>query len=110
MPDYYADLGVSARAGQKEIERAYQQKTAQLRASKVEDAPEELAEVEQAYAVLRDPAKSASYDAKVQAADEGEKKNAEKDAYLKSSSRRHSNRNRRTGFFGGLLDLLDLFK
>lgn len=103
LPDYYADLGVSAKAGQKEIERVYQQKAAALRASKIEDAPEELAEVEAAYAILHDPGKRAEYDKKVrQADDEQDKKDAELNAYLKRSGRRHRHTNRRTGFLGGL--------
>ncbi|HEX3153547.1 MAG TPA: hypothetical protein VHV32_02930 [Candidatus Angelobacter sp.] len=81
-----------------------------MRASKVEDAPEELAEVEAAYAVLRDPQKRSSYDARVRAEDDvEEKKDAEMNAYLHSQHRRNK-RNRRTGFLGGILDLLELFK
>ena len=111
LPDYYADLGVSAKAGQKEIERVYQQWATQLRASKIEDAPEELAEVEQAYAVLHDPGKRAEYDRKLHRADaEQDKKDAELNAYLHRPGRRHWKRNRRAGFFGALLDLLDFWK
>jgi len=76
----------------------------------VEDAPEELAEVEAAYAILRDPGKRSSYDARLKAEDDEDgKKDAELNAYLQSQHRR-SKRNRRTGFLGGLLDLLELFK
>jgi DnaJ-class molecular chaperone len=61
----------------------------ELRASKVEDAPEELAEVEEARSVLIDPGRRASYDATVQAAEAEEaKKDAELDAYLQRSGRR----------------------
>jgi curved DNA-binding protein CbpA len=111
LPDYYADLGVNPKAGHNEIERVYQQRAARLRASKIEDAPEELAEVEQAYAVLHDRAKRAEYDRKVHQSDaEQDKKDAELNAYLQSVSRRHRHTNRRTGFLGGLLDLLNFWK
>ena len=111
LPDYYADLGVNPKAGQNEIERVYQQRAARLRSSKIEDAPEELAEVEQAYAVLHDPVKRAEYDSKVREADaEQDKKDAELNAYLQRPGRRHWKRNRRAGFFGALLDLLDFWK
>src|ERR1700739_3288416 len=106
-PDYYMDLGVDPKASQQEIEKVYGKRVAELRVSTVEDAPEELAEVEAAYAVLRDPGKRSSYDARLKAEDDAEdKKNA--DAYLQSHHRR-SKRNRRTGFLGGILDLLELF-
>jgi DnaJ-class molecular chaperone len=106
-PDYYMDLGVDPKASQQEIEKVYGKRVAELRVSTVEDAPEELAEVEAAYAVLRDPQKRSSYDARLKAEDG--KKDAELNAYLQSQHRR-SKRNRRTGFLGGLLDLLELFK
>ena len=67
LPDHYEALDVKSTASLDEIERAYQKKVASLRASKVADAPEELQEVEAAYAVLRDPAKRAEYDAAMQA-------------------------------------------
>ena len=109
-PDYYMDLGVDPKASQQEIEKVYGRRVAELRVSKVEDAPEELAEVEAAYAVLRDPQKRSSYDARLKAEnDEDDKKDAEMNAYLHSHHRR-SKRNRRTGFLGGILDLLELFK
>jgi curved DNA-binding protein CbpA len=109
-PDYYMDLGVDPKAGQQEIEKVYQKRAVELCASKVEDAPEELVEVEAAYAILRDPQKRSSYDARLKAEDdEDDKKDAEMNAYLQSQHRR-SKRNRRTGFLGGLLDLLELFK
>ncbi len=111
LPDYYADLGVRESASQQEIERVYQQRSAKLRASQIEDAPEELAEVQQAYEVLRDAKKRAEYDSKVRRADaQRDAKNAELDAYLQRPGRRHQKRNRRAGFFGALLDLLDLWK
>jgi curved DNA-binding protein CbpA len=82
-----------------------------LRASKVEDAPEELAEVERAYAVLHDPGRRAQYDKKIRRADAAQdKKDADLDAYLQSVSRRHRHTNRRTGFLGALLDLLGFLK
>jgi DnaJ-class molecular chaperone len=109
-PDYYMDLGVDSKASQQEIEKVYGKRVAELRVSTVEDAPEELAEVEAAYAVLRDPQKRSSYDARLKAEDDEDgKKDAELNAYLQSQHRR-SKRNRRTGFLGGILDLLELFK
>ena len=111
LPDYYMDLGVEPKASRQEIERVYQRRVAELRASKEEDAPEELAEVEQAYAVLHDPGRRAQYDKKLRHADaEQDKKDAGLNAYLQSVSRRHRHTNRRTGFLGGLLDLLDFWK
>ncbi|HEY2914243.1 MAG TPA: DnaJ domain-containing protein [Candidatus Angelobacter sp.] len=107
-PDYYMDLGVNPKASQQEIDKVYGKRVAALRSSTVEDAPEELAEVEAAYAVLRDPQKRSSYDARLKAEDdEDDKKDAEMNAYLHSH---RSKRNRRTGFLGGILDLLELFK
>jgi len=110
LPDYYMDLGVDPKASQQEIEKVYGKRAAELRISTVEDAPEELAEVEAAYAVLRDPQKRSSYDARIKAEDDkDDKKDAEMNAYLQSHHR--SNRNRRTGsWLGALLDLLDFFK
>ncbi|HSK44068.1 MAG TPA: DnaJ domain-containing protein [Candidatus Binatia bacterium] len=111
LPDYYMDLGVEPGANQQEVEKVYRERVAALRASTVEDAPEELAEVEAAYAVLHDPGKRSSYDARLKAEDAAEdKKDAELNAYLQSQHRR-SKRNRRTGsWLGALLDLLDFFK
>ena len=111
LPDYYMDLGVDPKASQQEIEKVYGKRLAELRVSKVEDAPEELAEVEAAYAVLGDPQKRSSYDARLKAADdEDDKKDAEMNAYLQSQHRR-AKRNRRTGsWLDVILDLLKLFK
>jgi DnaJ-class molecular chaperone len=110
-PDYYMDLGVDSKASQQEVDKVYGKRVAELRVSKVEDAPEELAEVETAYAVLRDPRKRASYDARLKAEDdEDDKKDAEMNAYLQSQHRR-SNRNRRTGsWIDAIFNLLKLFK
>lgn len=110
-PDYYMDLGVDPKASQQEIEKVYLKRVAQLRSSTVEDAPEELAEVEAAYAVLRDPQKRSSYDARLKAEDdEDDKKDAELNAYLQSQHRR-AKRNRRTGsWLDAIFDLLKLFK
>jgi DnaJ-class molecular chaperone len=110
--DYYEDMGVKPKATQQEIENMYARRAAELRASKVEDAPEELAEVEAAYAVLRDPAKRAAYDVQLRDAEaEEDKKNAELDAYLRRSGRRHRQRNRRTGsWLDVLLDILSFWK
>lgn len=111
LPDYYSDLGVKPGASPQEIDKVYNKRVAELRASEVEDAPEELAEVEAAYAVLRDPAKRADYDAKLrQEDDEWDKKNPEMATYLKNQSHR-SKRVRRSGsWLSAIFDLLDLFK
>jgi DnaJ-class molecular chaperone len=111
VPEYYEDLGVSRTANQQEIDRVYARRVAALRVSAVEDAPEELAEVEAAYAVLRDPGKRSSYDARLKAEDDADdKKDAEMNAYLQSHHRR-ANRNRRTGsWIDAIFDLLKLFK
>ena len=111
LPDYYMDLGVDPKASQQEIEKVYGKRVAELRVSMVEDAREELAEVEAAYAVLRDPQKRSSYNARLKAEDDEEdKKEADMNAYLQSHHHR-SNRNRRTGsWIDVILDLLKLFK
>ena len=111
LPDYYMDLGVDSKASQQEVEKVYGKRVAELRASKVEDAPEELAEVEAAYAVLGDPKKRSSYDARLKAQDdEDNKKDAEMNAYLQSHHGR-AKRNRRTGsWIDAIFDLLKLFK
>ncbi|HEX3154696.1 MAG TPA: DnaJ domain-containing protein [Candidatus Angelobacter sp.] len=83
LPDYYMDLGVDPKASQQEIEKVYGKRVAALRVSIVEDAPEELAEVEAAYAVLRDPQRRSSYDARVRAEDDVEDK---KDAEMNAST------------------------
>jgi len=80
----------------------------------VEDAPEELAEVDAAYDVLRDPVKRAKYDAELDAQERQEdeefyKKNPEVKDFMKNQQRRH--RNRRTGsWIDVIFDLLKLFK
>ncbi len=110
LPDYYFDLGVKPAASQQEIEKTYGKRVAELRASKVEDAPEELAEVEAAYAVLHDPAKRADYDAKLREADaEEDKKDAEMNAYLRSHHHRRTVKGS-SGWLDALWALLRLFK
>jgi len=111
LPDYYMDLGVDSKASQQEVEKVYGKRVAELRASKVEDAPEVLAEVEAAYAVLGDSKKRSSYDARLKAQDdEDDKKDAEMNAYLQSHHGR-AKRNRRTGsWIDAIFDLLKLFK
>jgi curved DNA-binding protein CbpA len=106
LPDYYCDLGVQSTANQQEIQKVYQRRISELRGSHIEDSPEELAEVEAAYAVLGNPGKRADYDAKLQRAESDQDKNeAEMDAYLQSQHRR-SKRNRRTGsWIDAILDL-----
>lgn len=110
LPEYYEDLGVSRTASQQEIERVYARRVAALRASTVEDAPEELAEVEAAYAVLHEPQKRSSYDARLKAEEDAEdKKDAELNAYLQSHHR-HRKRVRRSGsWIDVIFDLLKLF-
>ncbi len=110
LPDYYMDLGVDPKASRQEIERVYNQRVAELRGSKVEDAAEELAEVKAAYAVLRDPAARARYDAKVRAADaEEDKKDAEMNAYLRSHHHRKHVKGS-SGWLDAIWDLLSFFK
>jgi curved DNA-binding protein CbpA len=107
LPDYYFDLGVKPAAMAQEIERTYSRRVAELRASRVQDAPEELADAEAAYAVLRDPSKRADYDTKLRAADaEESKKDAEMDDYLQS----HHHRKRVKGSSGWLDAIGALFE
>ena len=110
LPDYYFDLAVKATASQQEIEQTYTRRARELRASTVEDAAEELAEVEAAYAVLRDPSRRAEYDAKVRVADaEQDKKDAEMNAYLQSHHHRKTNKGS-SGWLDAIFGLLKLFK
>ena len=110
LPDYYFDLGVKPMASQQEIEQTYARRAKELRASTVEDAPEELAEVEAAYAIVRDPSRRAEYDAKLRAADaEQDKKDAEMNAYLQSHHHRKTNKGS-SGWLDAMLGLLKLFK
>lgn len=62
-PDHYECLELDAQASPEEIERAYRRRVAELRASRVADAREELTEVEAAYSVLGDPNARSQYDA-----------------------------------------------
>jgi curved DNA-binding protein CbpA len=104
LPDHYESLEVTAKATPAEVERAYQARAAELRASRVEDAPEELAEVEAAYSVLRDPAKRAKYDEEVRKAEgEEDKKYAELDAKLPRNRRHH---HKHVDGISGLLDAI----
>lgn len=63
--DYYAVLGVSKDASQKDIQKAFQQKARKLHpdVNKEPDAEERFKEVSEAYAVLSDEKKRARYDA-----------------------------------------------
>lgn len=111
LPDYYMDMGVDPTATQPEIEKVYALRAARLRNSKVEDAPEELAEVEAAYVVLHDPASRASYDAKLRAADaEDEKKDAEMNALSAepSSSQKGKRLQRMAGCHLGSFELFQI--
>jgi len=112
LPDHYESLEVTAKANPPEIERAYQARAAELRASRVEDAPEELAEVEAAYAVLRDPAKRAKYDEEFRRAEEEEdKKDAELDAELQRNRRHHRKHvDGTSGLLDTLWSILKLFR
>jgi len=109
--DYYADLGVKPGASQQEIDKTYARRVNELRASKVEDAPEELAEVEAAYVVLHDPKKRSDYDVQLRKEDdEWDKKNPDMAAYLKSPHGRGKRVRRYGSILGVIWDLLDLFK
>ena len=111
VPDHYESLEITPKATPPEIERAYKGRAAELRASRVEDAPEELAEVEAAYAVLRDPARRARYDADVcKAEEEEDKKSAELDAQLPRNRRRHRKHvDGTSGLLDALWSILKLF-
>lgn len=111
LPDYYFDLGVKPTATPQEIDRVYAKRVAELRASTVEDAPEELAEVDAAYAILKDPAKRASYDKSVREEEEADdKKNPELNAYLERSRRRRGRTRHSGGWLDAIFDLLNFFK
>ena len=62
VPDHYETLGLASKATRQEIERAHEKLVKKLRASQAADAPEELAEVDAAFAVLHDPEQRARYD------------------------------------------------
>jgi DnaJ-class molecular chaperone len=106
LPEHYESLEIDSKASPEEIERAYQKRVAELRVSLMEDAPEDLAEVEAAHTVLSDPAQRAAYDASIRKAEEEEdKKNAEMDAFLQKSPHRHRWSARGSS---GLLDVFDV--
>jgi curved DNA-binding protein CbpA len=105
LPEHYESLEIDSKASPEEIERAYQKRVAELRASRMEEAPEDLAEVEAAHAVLSDPAQRAAFDESVRRAEEEEdKKNVELDAFLQQAAHR-----RRWSAKGssGLFDVFD---
>jgi DnaJ-class molecular chaperone len=109
LPEHYESLGLTASATPAEIERAYQSRAAKLRALQVQDAPEELAEVEAAYSGLWDPAKRAQYDLEVREADREENtKYAELDAQLHRN--RHHHRKHVDGISGWLDAIWAIFK
>ncbi len=108
LPDHYESLGVPPDATEKDIARAYQNRLTELHASKSSDAQEELAEVEAAYAVLRDSKKRARYDLERQGMEaEEDKKYAALDAEL--SSLRHHVRKTTKGSSGWLDAIWALF-
>jgi DnaJ-class molecular chaperone len=108
LPAHYESLGVEAEATAKEIAHAYQKRLTELHASKSPDAQEELAEVEAAYAVLRDPNRRSRYDDERQDVEaEEDKKYAALDAEL--SAHRHHVRKTTKGSSGWLDAIWALF-
>lgn len=109
LPDHYEDLGVDSKATAEQIEQAYGNRSTELRASQSGDAPEELAEVEAAYTVLRDPVKRSKYDAQVRHAEaKMESKYAELDKLMPRS--RHHVRRFNKGSSGWLDAIWALFE
>jgi curved DNA-binding protein CbpA len=104
VPDHYETLGLTSNATRQEIERAHQKLVKELRASQSSDAPEELAEVDAAYAVLHDPHQRTRYDMVLREAEaEEDKKYAKLDAEIQRT--RHHGRKHIEGF-SGLLDVV----
>ena len=62
--DYYADLGVSRGADDKEIKSAFRNKARKLHpdVNKAPDAQQQFQKIQQAYEVLSDPSKKSMYD------------------------------------------------
>jgi len=62
--DYYADLGVSRGADDKEIKSAFRQRARKLHpdVNKAPDAQQQFQKIQQAYEVLSDPQKKSMYD------------------------------------------------
>ena len=111
LPDHYETLEIGPTASQQEIERAHKRRAAELRASKVADAPEELAEVEAAYSVLSDPARRAEFDAQLRKKEEEEdKKFVELDAELQRSGHHRKSVKGSSGWLDAMGWLLKLFK
>lgn len=107
LPDHYESLGVKSEATAKEIAHAYQKRLTELHASKSPDAQEELAEVEAAYAVLRDPHKRFRYEQERQGMEaEEDKKYAALDAEL---SAHHHHVRKTTKGSSGWLDAIWAF-
>ena len=109
LPDHYESLGITPEATRQEIECAHKKRVNELRSSKAADAPEELAEVDAAFAVLHDPAQRARYDALQREADAADdRKYAQLDAEM--PRRRHRGRKHIDGASGWLDALSWLFK
>jgi len=107
--DHYEALGLESNASPQEIERAYQQRVRELQAGKDPDAPEELAEVKAAHAILSDPGQRAPYDALLREAKaEEDKKYAALDAELHPPH--HHHRKTIKGSSGWLDALWAIFK
>jgi len=110
---HYESLGIKKTASAEEIERAHTKLVEKLRVSQVEDALEELSEVEEAYVVLRDPEKRAKYDVLLRQ-EEGEDEEEAK-AAAGGGGRRYRHGAMRggrglMGFVDALFALLKLFR
>ena len=113
LPDLYESLELTSKATPDEIKRAYQRHVGELKASRVADATEGLAEVEAAYAVLRDPAKRAAYDQQFHEAEaKQEFKYAELTALLKRNGyhARKREKENATGILDAIWAFFDIFK